>query len=151
MPQAAPRGRYLEVAGKLRDRIQDDTTMVKLPPVSALMTEYGGVSRTLINRALAKLKAEGLVISVQGDGWHVVRAGQDSRPLDERMLDVFAHDALDVGSRFPSESNLCQRFGKSRTAVRSALAQLEGAGLLKQDPGKPRVVMALPTDRRKPQ
>ncbi|WP_079031843.1 GntR family transcriptional regulator [Streptomyces specialis] len=43
-----------------------------------------------------------------------------------------------------SEGNLCARFGRSRTAVRSALDKLEGAGLLERSPGKPRVVRALP-------
>jgi DNA-binding GntR family transcriptional regulator len=146
MPQTSPRGRYLEVADKIRQRIENDPKLTKLPPVESLRAEHGGVSRMLINRALHKLRAEGLVTSVQGDGWHVVREGMDPRPLVEQLLDVFSQDGLEVGSPFPSEEALCQRFEKSRTAVRTALAHLEGAGLLGQPPGKTRVVRALPTD-----
>lgn len=151
MPQASPRGRYLEVADALRRRIETEPKLTKLPAVEALRAEFGGVSRMLVTRALHKLRAEGVVVSVQGDGWHVVREGMDPRPLAEQLLDVFSQDGLDVGSEFPSEEALCGRFSKSRTAVRTALAHLEGAGLLKQQPGKARVVLALPADGSTPQ
>lgn len=151
MPQASHRGRYLEVADDIRRQIEDDPRLDKLPPVESLRAEHGGVSRTLINRALQKLKDEGLVVSVQGHGWLVVREGTDARPLAEQLLDVFTQDGLEVGMPFPSEGDLCQRFKKSRTAVRAALAHLEGAGLLGQSPGKTRVVLAMPSDGSTPQ
>ncbi|MDT0270042.1 GntR family transcriptional regulator [Streptomyces sp. DSM 44915] len=138
-----PRGTYMLVADMIRREITSSESMTELPPVSELMARHG-VSRTLLTRALKLLSSEGLVTSEQGGRWRVVRDGEDSRPLRERLLDVFETDKLGVGDAFPSEAELCQRFGRSRTAVRSALDKLEGAGLLRRSPGKPRVVVALP-------
>lgn len=147
MSEASPRDTYRQVADAIRRQIKDDPEVDKLPPVSKLQQEYGGVSRTLINRALNLLKAEGILTSAQGSGWRVLKTGEDRRPLAERMLDVFAERGLEVGAAFPSEDELCRRFDTSRTPVRAALAQLEGAGWLSRTPGKPRVVVAVPPQR----
>ncbi|WP_049574962.1 GntR family transcriptional regulator [Streptomyces sp. SBT349] len=143
MSQASPRGTYLQVAEAIRAQIGEDRAPDALPPVSQLMQQHRA-SRSLITRALKSLQRDGVVTSVQGAGWRVVRGGDDVRPLVERMRAVFAEDALAAGDAFPSEAELCARFGRSRTAVRSALAELEGAGLLERAPGKPRLVRALP-------
>ncbi|MGW0980309.1 GntR family transcriptional regulator [Streptomyces xiamenensis] len=141
--QTSPRGTYLQVAESIRAQINNDPELTQLPPVSQLMQRYSA-SRTLVNRALNVLKREGVVTSAQGAGWHVIRAGDASRPLVSSLRAVFAEDGLTVGSAFPSESALCIRFGRSRPAVRSALLELERDGLLERVPGKPRVVRALP-------
>uniref|UniRef100_UPI0035E42E4A GntR family transcriptional regulator n=1 Tax=Streptomyces physcomitrii TaxID=2724184 RepID=UPI0035E42E4A len=63
------------------------------------------------------------------------------------MLEVVADDGLQVGDRFPSGAALCERFEMSRTAVRRALTQLEGRGVLEAQHGKGRIVRALPEAR----
>lgn len=108
-----------------------------------------GVSRNTIRRALKVLEAEGVLESAPGIGWRVARGG-DRRTLTERMTDVIAEDSLTVGATYPSEAKLCDRFGVSRTAVRRALAQMEGIGLLATVHGKGRTVRALPTPEVRP-
>ncbi|MFB7410973.1 winged helix-turn-helix domain-containing protein [Streptomyces sp. NPDC056202] len=60
------------------------------------------------------------------------------------MTDLIVEERFAVGDRYPSEAQLCQRFGVSRTAVRRALAQMEGNGLLETVHGKGRTVLTLP-------
>ncbi|WP_062214623.1 GntR family transcriptional regulator [Streptomyces sp. NBRC 109706] len=144
MSSLSPRGTYLQVADAIRGRIEEDEELVWLPPVSALRAECGGVSRGLVTRALKALESEGVVVSMQGRGWRVAR-GVDRRPLVERMRALFSEDGLTLGGEYPSEAELGERFGYSRVAVRSALAELEGAGLLESRQGHRRVVLRLPT------
>ncbi len=66
------------------------------------------------------------------------------------MMDVIAEDSLGVSDAYPSESKLCERFGASRTAVRRALAQMEGNGVLETVHGKGRTVRALPPSPQQP-
>jgi DNA-binding GntR family transcriptional regulator len=109
------------------------------------VSEYG-VSRSTIERALAALKADGVIESVQGAGWFVVGTG-DRRPLVERVTDLLRGEGVKVGDRFPTEKELCERFGASRTAVRSAIAQMEGQGLIGKGTGRGREVLSLPAGR----
>lgn len=74
MPQGSPRGTYLEVSESLREKIRDGEITEALPSQSALVGEYG-VSRSTIERALAALKADGVIESVQGAGWFVAGTG----------------------------------------------------------------------------
>ncbi|MFI1257705.1 GntR family transcriptional regulator [Streptomyces netropsis] len=53
-----------------------------------------------------------------------------------------------MGDTFPSERELCTHFGVSRTAVRSAIAQMEGRGLIEMGPNRRRKVRALPAEKR---
>ncbi|ONK13118.1 GntR family transcriptional regulator [Streptomyces sp. MP131-18] len=149
MPQDSPRGTYLQVAESIRTRIVEDPHLVDLPPVSRLMEDHG-VSRSLVTRALKSLQRDGVVTSIQGAGWRVVRSEDDARPLVDRIRAVFAEDSLGIGDTFPSEAQLCARFGRSRTAIRSALAELEGTGLLERVPGKPRTVRVVPEEQTGP-
>lgn len=142
---SSPRGTYLQVAEAIRARIEADEELVWLPPVRELCAEFGGVSRMLMTRALKSLQTEGVVVSSQGRGWRVAR-GADRRPLVERMRALLAEDGLTVGDEFPSEAELGERFDCSRVAVRSALAELEGAGLLESRQGHRRVVLRLPVE-----
>lgn len=145
MPQGSPRGRYLEVSGALRERIRKGEITESLPSQAALMSEYN-VSRSTIERALAALKVEGVIESVQGAGWFVAGTG-DRRPLVEKVTDLLRADAVRVGDRFPTEKELCEQFGASRTAVRSAIAQMEGQGLIGKGAARGREVRALPAGR----
>ncbi|MFE2236108.1 GntR family transcriptional regulator [Streptomyces sp. NPDC059442] len=142
MADPSPRGTYLVIATSIRTAIDDGTIGEALPSEAALMRSQN-VSRNTIRRALRALEADGVVESSPGIGWRVA-SNTDRRPLIDRITDVMAEDSLGVGDAFPSESKLCERFGVSRTAVRRALAQLEGTGLLNTVHGKGRTVRALP-------
>ncbi|ROQ32414.1 regulatory GntR family protein [Streptomyces sp. PanSC19] len=141
MLEASPRGTYLLIADALRKGIENGADGDMLPSEATLMQTYS-VSRNTIRRALKVLESERLIDSVPGAGWRAT--SQPIRPLVDRMKDVIAQDALGVGDAYPSESKLCERFGVSRTAVRHALAQMEGTGLLATAHGKGRTVRALP-------
>ncbi|MET8492458.1 GntR family transcriptional regulator [Streptomyces cellulosae] len=145
MPQVSPRGTYLQVAASLQQRIERGEITEALPSQAELMSAYS-VSRSTIERALAALKADGLIESVQGAGWFVAGTG-DRRPLVERVTDLLRGEGVKVGDRFPTEKELCERFGASRTAVRSAIAQMEGQGLIGKGAGRGREVLSLPAGR----
>lgn len=141
--QASPRGTYLVVAEKLREFVVAAAAGSPLPSEADLMREHR-VSRNTVRRALKVLEGSGYVQSLPGVGWRVM-GGESTPSLEGRMIDLITEDDLAVGDLFPSEAKLCQRFGMSRSAVRRALAQMEGAGLLSTTHGKGRVVRALPT------
>ncbi|MFE7948387.1 GntR family transcriptional regulator [Streptomyces sp. NPDC057426] len=147
MSPASPRGTYLLIADKLREDIERNVDGHMLPSEASLMRVYN-VSRNTVRRALKSLAAEKLISPVAGAGWQV--SSTPIRPLIDRMIGVLVEDSLVVGSPYPSEAMLCQRFGASRTAVRQALAQMEGNGLLDTVPGKGRTVRALPTPPAQP-
>ncbi|MFE3122073.1 GntR family transcriptional regulator [Streptomyces hydrogenans] len=140
---SSPRGTYLLIAEALRQEIQvakdDDGAL----PSEADLAQQHGVARNTIRRALKLVEREGLIESVPGTGWRVSGAS-DRRTLIEKLTYVMTADSLSVGDRYPSETKLCERFGASRTAVRRALAQMEGQGLLEAVHGKGRTVRALP-------
>jgi DNA-binding GntR family transcriptional regulator len=140
--QASPRGTYLVIADALRQQIQGESPPEVLPSEASLMRQHG-VSRTTVRRALQALADSGLIESAPGVGWTVGRAG-DRRSLAARITDVIRADGLEPGDTFPSESRLCERFLTSRTAVRRALAQLEGKGILHAVHGKGRIVSKAP-------
>ncbi|MFE4961655.1 winged helix-turn-helix domain-containing protein [Streptomyces sp. NPDC056660] len=148
MPQASPRGTYLQVSESLRQQIEVGDIGDSLPSEAALMSSLG-VSRNTVRRALKALEADGVVESAPGIGWRVVRGG-DRRSLAERMTDLISEHSLSVGDPYPSEAKLCERFGSSRTAVRRVLAQMEGNGLLTTIHGKGRTVRTLPTPTGRP-
>ncbi|MGP3979483.1 GntR family transcriptional regulator [Streptomyces sp. KR80] len=145
MSQASPRGTYLQVSESLRQKIKKGEITEALPSQTALMSTYS-VSRSTIERALSALKGEGVIESVQGAGWYVAGSG-DRRPLVEKVTDLLRADGVKVGDRFPTEKELCDRFGASRTAVRSAIAQMEGQGLIGKGATRGREVRALPVGR----
>ncbi|MGW2416426.1 GntR family transcriptional regulator [Streptomyces tubercidicus] len=142
MPQASPRGTYLQISESLRQKIQDGKISQTLPSEAELMRTYG-VGRSTVGRALKALKADGVIESVQGAGWFVAGTG-DRRPLVDKVVDLLRAEGVEVGDAFPSEKELCERFGVSRTAVRSAIAQLEGRGLIAMGINRRRQVRALP-------
>ncbi|MFF5008636.1 GntR family transcriptional regulator [Streptomyces phaeochromogenes] len=145
MPQASPRGAYLQVSESLRQQIKKGEITEELPSQAKLVSTFG-VSRSTIERALNALKSEGVIESVQGAGWYVTGTG-DRRPLVEKVTDLLRHNDVQVGDRFPTEKELCDRFAASRTAVRSAIAQMEGQGLIGKGATRGREVRALPVGR----
>lgn len=149
-PQRAssPRGTYLLIADQLRESIERNPPKAGSLPSEAELSQIHEVSRNTIRRALKKLASEGLISAVAGTGWKV--SSDSTSPLIDRITAVILADSLTVGSVFPSESKLCERFGASRTAVRRALALMEGRGLLVATPGKGRRVLALPEPTSRP-
>ncbi|MEV6353485.1 FadR/GntR family transcriptional regulator [Streptomyces hydrogenans] len=145
MAEASPRGTYLAIAASLRTEIRDGGIADALPSEATLMRTRN-VSRNTVRRALKVLESEGIVESTPGVGWRLA-GGADRRPLVDQLVDVIATDSLAVGDIYPSEAKLCARFDASRTAIRRALAQMEGNGLLATVHGKGRTVCALPNDR----
>ncbi|WKV73884.1 winged helix-turn-helix domain-containing protein [Streptomyces sp. PCS3-D2] len=143
MPEASPRGTYLLIADALRKEIEEGHPKNSTLPSEAALMQAHDVSRNTVRRALKTLESEKLITSVPGAGWRVSRVPVP--PLVERLTAVITEDHLAVGDKYPSEANLCERFGMSRTAVRHALAQMEGIGLLATVHGKGRTVLALPT------
>ncbi|MFF6872094.1 GntR family transcriptional regulator [Streptomyces sp. NPDC012450] len=148
MTKASPRGTYLLISASIRQKIEAGEVTDGLPSEAQLVGSHG-VSRNTIRRALMVLEADGLVESVPGIGWRVARNG-DRRTLVERMTDLILEDSLAVGDVYPSEAKLCERLGTSRTAVRRAIAQMEGGGLLSTIHGKGRTVRALPASPKQP-
>jgi DNA-binding GntR family transcriptional regulator len=143
-----PRGTYIKIADSLRQEIESDKNIEMAPSQSEIVRRYG-VSRGVAIRALAELRSEGMIESVPGSRWRIVRNNCAERekiiPLKERVLSVFAEDGLTVGDDFPSSTVLCERFGVSRPTVRRALDKLEAQGLLSAgSQGKVRTVLALP-------
>ncbi|MEU7122134.1 winged helix-turn-helix domain-containing protein [Streptomyces zaomyceticus] len=148
MAETSPRGTYMVIATSIRTEIEDGSITEALPSEATLMRSRN-VSRNTVRRALKALEAEGVVESSPGVGWRVA-SGTRLRPLVDRMMEVIEVDTLGVGDAFPSESRLCERFGASRTAVRRALAQMEGNGVLDTVHGKGRTVRALPSAVERP-
>ena len=56
--------------------------------------------------------------------------------LRQLITDDIAAGRWRPGGRLPSEHELCEHFGVSRTTVRQALAELESAGLLRKEKGR---------------
>jgi DNA-binding GntR family transcriptional regulator len=135
----------LEVSDSLRQKVKEGKITEALPSQAKLMGAHG-VSRSTIERALSVLKSEGLIESVPGAGWYVAGTG-DRRPLVERVTDLLRVEGIKVGDSFPTEKELCALFGASRTAVRSAIAQMEGQGLIGKGAPRGRQVRALPAGR----
>lgn len=135
----------MQISESLRQKIESGKIAEGLPSEAELMSTYG-VGRSTVGRALKALKADGLIESIQGSGWYVTGTG-DRRPLVERLMDLLRAGETKVGDPFPSENELCERFGVSRTAVRSAIAQMEGRGLIAMGGNRRRQVRALPDGR----
>ncbi|MGW1116548.1 GntR family transcriptional regulator [Streptomyces tanashiensis] len=146
MSEASPRGTYLLIADALRKEIEKGLDGDGLQSEAALMRAYD-VSRNTIRRALKTLEAEKLIRPIPGAGWRL--SSRSVPPLLDRMT-ALIREELSVGDSYPSESKLCERFDVSRTAVRRALAQMEGAGLLATIHGKGRTVRALPEQQEGP-
>ena len=56
--------------------------------------------------------------------------------LKQLILHEIARDNLEVGHLMPSESEMCQRYGVSRTVVRQAVGELVNEGVLQRMRGK---------------
>lgn len=127
---------YERVADKLRADIQQGTYTDRMPPETALMKTYS-TGHTTLRRALKLLENEGRVEPVQGVGWFIAGTG-DRRRVADRLRDALTDprtaERLAPDGNLPGEMDLCTEFGVSRTAIRTALALLEGEGLIARMP-----------------
>lgn len=77
------------------------------------------------------------------------QAGQN-RPRYSEIEDILRREiqtgVYELGTRLPTEYELCQRFGVSRFTVRQALSRLREAGILDARPGIGTIVVS-PADR----
>jgi GntR family transcriptional repressor for pyruvate dehydrogenase complex len=63
------------------------------------------------------------------------------------LMDTIASGRLAPGDRLPSERDLGEQFGVSRTVVREAVRGLQARGVLKVQPGRGAEVVALPASQ----
>jgi GntR family transcriptional repressor for pyruvate dehydrogenase complex len=59
-----------------------------------------------------------------------------SKSVEAKIEEVILSKKLSPGSKLPSEQQMCNQFGVSRTAIREALRMLSGRGLVKILKGK---------------
>ena len=64
-----------------------------------------------------------------------------SEQVAERLRREIYDGYFQAGDTLPSEANLCERFGVSRTVIREALASLKYEGLLVAEQGRGMIVM----------
>jgi DNA-binding GntR family transcriptional regulator len=136
----------LIIAKEIADQVRTDPDMQELPSVHEVMAQYN-VSRGLALRAFHHLEKEGVATAVPGARWRVAWRSQqvDEKPLAARIADIITEDQLKVGARLPGETTLAERLGVSRPTIRTALAELETAGILTPGgQGRQRTVKALP-------
>lgn len=140
MPQQNARNTYLRVRDALRHDIVTEAITSALPSKSTL-AKYFGVSISTIERALRALRQEGLIETRQGMGTYVTGTG-DRRPTVERLADYIL--TFEPGEMIPTEVELAQHIGVSRTTLRFAIAHLEGQGLLGRCGQRRLVVRSVP-------
>ncbi|MFE6589976.1 GntR family transcriptional regulator [Streptomyces sp. NPDC057781] len=149
MPEASPRGTYLQVAEVLRRRIESGAIAEKVPSEAAIASEFG-IARTTVRRALAALEDEGLIVSIAGLGRQVAGSETHQAPYERVRQDLLARlrdGRLPVGKAMPSELELATSYGVSRGTVRRALASFEAAGWVESKQGVGRVVRAVADER----
>ena len=69
-----------------------------------------------------------------------------SQQLVADLLDLIQEGVVRPGTQLPTEAELSERFGVSRTVVREAIAQLRASGIVRSTQGKGTFVLAVPRD-----
>lgn len=139
---AAPRNTHLAIAADLREKINNGTYTRELPSLGRIGQQWV-VDRSVAKRAVDVLQDEGLVVVIHGSGVFVANS-IDTRPVIEQVLDLLQEDMFPIGAPFPTEAELCEQLGVSRTRLRPALAHLEGRGLIGTRSTRRRIVLAHP-------
>jgi DNA-binding FadR family transcriptional regulator len=71
---------------------------------------------------------------------------KDRRPVTTQLVQqirrLMAETGLKPGDRVPPQRELAQRLGASRPTVREAVLQLEGMGLIRIEPARPKASTA---------
>lgn len=131
------RGTYLRIAQDLRQSIRSGQLEPgEMLPSEAELAERCGVSRGTARAALGLLSDEMLVEVLPGKGRRVAGGSKQGRPGSawERVA-FHLHARLvagdfDDGSPLPSEADLIESFGVSRSTVRRAYRYLADEGLV---------------------
>jgi Transcriptional regulators len=71
-----------------------------------------------------------------------------SQQLVTDLLEMIQEGVVRPGTRLPTEAELTERFGVSRTVVREAIAQLRSDGIVRSSQGRGTFVLATPSERR---
>lgn len=71
-----------------------------------------------------------------------------SQQLAADLLDLIQEGVVRPGTRLPTEAELCERFGVSRTVVREAIAQLRADGIVRSSQGRGTFVLSAPRTRK---
>jgi DNA-binding GntR family transcriptional regulator len=147
-PRATAWGAYKDIAAALRARIADGEFVsgAALPSEATLCGEYG-VARNTLRRALDQLADEGLIAVRPGRGRVVLASGDaptrtvpQYRTVAADLRAMIESGELRPGDSLPSEAALADQYGVSRGTARHALAELDGAGLVKSVHGRGRFV-----------
>ena len=64
--------------------------------------------------------------------------------VNSALMESIASGKLSVGDRLPSERELCEQFGVSRTVIREAIRGLQAKGVLRVQAGRGVEVVAVP-------
>lgn len=153
MAKSNPRDTYRLVAERIRaDLLNAGSGSDTCLPSEAALGKAHGVSRTTVRRALRLLKEERVIESIPGVGWRPssgTAMGQSAASPLYRQIVVDLTRAISGGelalnSLAPSEGALSKKYAVSRSTVRRALAELEGAGVLETRQGRGRFVRNLP-------
>jgi DNA-binding FadR family transcriptional regulator len=133
------RSRPEMLAGILRKRIEDHELHVgaRLPAEKALAAHFG-VSRAVVREAVQRLKAEGLIETMQGSGAYVRSPDQMSDTQVDRMTRASVESLLDlIEVRRVTEAAMAARAAERRTdqqmagidAALAALTSAENSGM----------------------
>ncbi|MEV0147742.1 MULTISPECIES: GntR family transcriptional regulator [unclassified Nonomuraea] len=128
---------YLQISSILRARIATELRPGSPVPSEAEIQREFGVARTTARRAIAVLRTEGLVHTVQGEGTFV-GPGKDT-PRDACKMPLYQQIAQDLRDRImagdlspkrsiPGESVLVEQYSVARETVRRAMALLREQG-----------------------
>lgn len=120
-PSPSKRSRADVVAQALAARIAQDELPdgARLPSENALASEFG-VSRTVVREAIAMLKAEGMVATLQGSGAFVRSAGTDRAALNPAARASLSSLLDLINVRRVMESEIAARAAVARTPAQLA-------------------------------
>ncbi|TQE15810.1 GntR family transcriptional regulator [Streptomyces ipomoeae] len=131
-----PSARYADILrGEIRDgRWQADTIRTREDLVDRF-----GTTMTVIARTVAHLTAEGVVETrssvgvrpkIEGRSWHPAE-GTQTQHIREALRARITGGVYRAGRRLPTQVELAQEFGVSRTTISSVLRPLRTEGLLR--------------------
>ncbi|NRQ34478.1 winged helix-turn-helix transcriptional regulator [Nonomuraea sp. NN258] len=113
-------------------------------PTEAELVAAHGVSRTTVRLAMALLREQGRVTTVQAKGTYVTEQGKASAPVppSRRLVEDLRADLesgrLRPGDPLPSEQELMDRYGLAAITITIALRKLRQDGLIHHIPGRGR-------------
>jgi DNA-binding GntR family transcriptional regulator len=126
----------VQVADEIQRRIAEGELQrgQRVPSETQIVDEFG-VSRITARGAIAKLREQGLIHTVQGKGSFVGPEGTEHAQPDTKPKRIAAELAEEIrAGRYekdvplPSEATLMQRFDVAKATIRAAIALLREQG-----------------------